>query len=68
MNTLLEQLWMDPDWTCPQCGFVNIAVRSQCRNFTCGFRWEDDAMALVINDDGKAEPWKPSSGPGRSKT
>jgi hypothetical protein len=30
-----EQLWKDPDWTCPSCQFVNFAVRSKCRN--CGY-------------------------------
>jgi hypothetical protein len=23
-----EQLWLDPDWTCPQCGWTNMAIRS----------------------------------------
>lgn len=31
-----EQLWQDPDWNCPSCGFVNRAVRERCRNFNCG--------------------------------
>lgn len=32
---LEEQLWKDPDWTCPSCQFVNKAIREKCRN--CGF-------------------------------
>jgi hypothetical protein len=30
-----EQLWKDPDWTCPRCKSSNIAVRGKCRS--CGF-------------------------------
>lgn len=32
-----EQLWKDPDWTCPNpaCQFVNFAIRQKCRN--CGY-------------------------------
>jgi len=30
-----EQLWKDPDWTCPHCRFVNFAVREKCRK--CGY-------------------------------
>lgn len=59
LKTLQEQLWQDPDWTCPQCGFVNMAIRSRCRNFKCNFQWEDYGMALIINSDGEAEPWRP---------
>lgn len=36
---LEEQLWHDPDWTCPKCGFVNLAIRDRCRNFECDFDW-----------------------------
>lgn len=32
-----EKLWKDPDWICPQCGYVNMAIRGVCRNFNCGF-------------------------------
>jgi len=34
---LEEQLWKDPDWTCPnpKCGAVNFAIRSRCR--ICGY-------------------------------
>jgi len=35
-----EQLWKDPPWTCPQCRYVNLAIRERCRN--CGF---DSAVA-----------------------
>jgi hypothetical protein len=35
-----NQLWQDPPWTCPQCRFVNLAIRERCRN--CGF---DSAVA-----------------------
>lgn len=34
---ILEQLWKDPDWTCPRCGWVNKAIRERCRNFQCGW-------------------------------
>lgn len=57
MSKLQEQLWKDPDWNCPQCGFVNRAIRSRCRNFQCGFEWEDSGGAFVINEAGIAEPW-----------
>ncbi len=32
-----EQLWKDPDWTCPNpnCRTVNFAIRSRCR--ICGY-------------------------------
>jgi hypothetical protein len=30
-----EQLWLDPDWTCPHCRFVNRAIRRHCRH--CGY-------------------------------
>jgi len=30
-----EELWKDPDWTCPHCQFVNFAIRQKCRN--CGY-------------------------------
>lgn len=30
-----EQLWLDPDWTCPHCKTVNFAIRSRCRS--CGY-------------------------------
>ena len=30
-----EQLWLDPDWTCPHCRYVNFAIRERCRN--CGY-------------------------------
>jgi hypothetical protein len=42
---LEEQLWKDPPWTCPRCGFVNLAIRERCRNFQCGFD-----SALVSGD------------------
>ena len=29
--------WNDPEWTCPQCGFVNMGVRVRCRNFHCNW-------------------------------
>lgn len=32
---LEEQLWKDPDWSCPNCKFTNLAVREECRN--CGY-------------------------------
>jgi hypothetical protein len=38
-----EQLWKDPDWTCPMCRFRNFAIRERCRN--CGFD-----SALVSGD------------------
>jgi hypothetical protein len=35
--TTAEQLWHDPDWTCPnpKCGAVNFAIREKCR--ICGY-------------------------------
>lgn len=31
-----EALWTStPDWTCPNCRFVNMAIRELCRN--CGY-------------------------------
>lgn len=30
-----EALWKMPDWTCSCCGWLNLAVRSHCRNFVC---------------------------------
>lgn len=30
-----EQLWKDPDWTCPSCQSVNFAIRDRCR--ICGY-------------------------------
>jgi len=40
-NTALrEQLWKDPDWTCPKCGWVNMAIRNRCRNFNCDHDWD----------------------------
>jgi len=54
-----EQLWKDPDWNCPHCGWTNLAIRSACRNFYCNFRWEDEAIAMVIGDDGLAREWRP---------
>jgi hypothetical protein len=30
-----EQLWKDPDWNCPNCDFVNFAIRQRCRS--CGY-------------------------------
>ena len=38
-----EQLWHDPDWRCPMCGFMNMAIREVCRN--CHFD-----SALVSGD------------------
>lgn len=35
MKDTEEQLWLDPDWTCPRCRYVNLAVRAACRN--CGY-------------------------------
>lgn len=40
---LEKQLWKDPDWKCPQCSFVNLAIRERCRN--CDFN-----SALVSGD------------------
>jgi hypothetical protein len=36
-DAVAEQLWKDPDWTCPNpaCRFVNFAIRQKCRN--CGY-------------------------------
>lgn len=56
LSRVREQLWKDPDWTCPRCGFVNMAIRSACRNFACTFRWEDDLQALVIDATGQGVP------------
>lgn len=46
MRTTAEQLWFDPDWTCPNCQAVNFAVRERCRfcgyDSNCGeFPWYD---------------------------
>ena len=30
-----NQLWLDPDWDCPHCRYVNKAIREKCRN--CGY-------------------------------
>ena len=30
-----EALWKDPDWVCPNCKTVNMAIRGVCRS--CGF-------------------------------
>lgn len=30
-----EQLWKDPDWDCPRCQAVNMAIRDKCR--LCGW-------------------------------
>lgn len=30
-----EQLWKDPDWNCPNCMAVNLAIRERCR--ICGY-------------------------------
>ena len=39
----VEQLWKDPPWQCPQCRWMNVAIRERCRN--CGFD-----SALVSGD------------------
>jgi hypothetical protein len=45
MDVTAEQLWKDPDWKCPRCGWMNKAIRERCRNFDCGFN-----SALVSGD------------------
>lgn len=36
MNDVIEALWTTtPDWTCPHCQAVNIAIRELCR--LCGY-------------------------------
>jgi hypothetical protein len=52
-----EQLWKEPDWTCPQCGWTNMAIRSHCRNFDCNFGWEECGV-YVMNENGVAVPWE----------
>jgi hypothetical protein len=44
--TTAEQLWHDPDWTCPnpKCGAVNFAIREKCR--ICGYRVREIAQEL----------------------
>ncbi len=33
-----ERRWQEPDWTCPNCGYDNLAVRTKCRNYhLCGY-------------------------------
>ena len=32
---LENQLWHDPDWTCPNCNSANLAIREKCR--ICGY-------------------------------
>jgi hypothetical protein len=32
---LINQLWQDPNWHCPNCRFTNLAIRELCRN--CGY-------------------------------
>lgn len=27
----IEQLCKDPDWNCPSCRYVNLAIRDHCR-------------------------------------
>lgn len=29
-----EQMWHDPNWTCPRCLWTNMGIRTKCRN--CG--------------------------------
>lgn len=45
----IEQLWKDPDWTCPRCKSQNMAIRERCR--ICGFD-----SALVSNGVCLEEP------------
>ncbi len=35
LKNVSEQLWKDPDWTCPTCESVNFAIREKCR--VCGY-------------------------------
>ena len=34
-NETTDALWLSPDWDCPNCREVNLAVREHCR--ACGY-------------------------------
>ncbi len=42
----LNALWHDPDWDCPRCNAVNMAIRGCCR--ICGFDSERVSGGVLI--------------------